>query len=253
MLKICEFAHRILIGAVAAFFLWNASIAPLFINMHLGVILTFLFGLLLLLYCIFFRRIRKGIRTILCNIGECGLIALFLAIFCLFSYGRNHTTNFREEIIIVLGCGLQGREPSATLEARLETALDYEEKNPGNLFIVSGGQGPQEEITEAHAMSDYLTYHYLPRTRIITENHATSTEENFQYSKELLDNAYGDVWYDRSPMVFITNDYHVYRAERIAADVGFPDISYYSSQTPWYLVIPSGLRECLAIVKFWIT
>ena len=216
--------------------------------------MTFLLGLLLLLYCIFFRRIRRGIRAILCNIGECGLIALFFAILCLFSYGRDHTANFREEIIIVLGCGIQGTEPSDALKSRLDATLLYDEKNPGNLIIVSGGQGPQEDITEASAMFDYLSkQHLIPANHFFLEERATSTEENFQYSKELLDNAYGDVWYDRSPMVFITNDYHVYRAERIAADVGFPDISYYSSQTPWYLVIPSGLRECLAVVKFWIT
>ncbi len=46
---------------------------------------------------------------------------------------------------------------------RLEAAIAYYERNPKVLLVVSGGQGPQEDISEALAMERYLIERGIPR------------------------------------------------------------------------------------------
>ena len=45
------------------------------------------------------------------------------------------------EFVIVLGAGVNGTQPSASLSERLHAAKDYAEKYPNAILILSGGQG----------------------------------------------------------------------------------------------------------------
>ena len=166
----------------------------------------------------------------------------------LFGYGKKSNVNYNEDAVIVLGAGIQGKEVSESLRNRLDAAMRYCQKNPKVIIVVSGGQGPQETITEALAMEQYLLEQGMPAEQIIKEQMATSTRENFLYSKEMLDRQLGDAY----KVAFISNDYHIYRAKLIAQNVGFDEITYLGSDTPWYLILPSGIRECLAVMKQWI-
>ena len=87
----------------------------------------------------------------------------------------------------MLGAAVHGRELSNTLAGRLAVAVTYHERSPSSLIVVSGGQGPQEEIPEAVAMRQYLLDHGVPDDHIIVEDRSTSTEENFRNSRLLLD------------------------------------------------------------------
>lgn len=62
-----------------------------------------------------------------------------------------------QSTVVVLGCKVNGKNPSLMLRKRLEAAYDYLSKNPGVPCIVSGGQGPNEGISEAQCMYNYLT------------------------------------------------------------------------------------------------
>ena len=88
--------------------------------------------------------------------------------------------------LIVLGAAVYGERPSLTLENRLIGALRYYEQYPDTRIIVSGGQGPGENITEAACMADWLRSHGVPEDAILLEPRATSTKENLQYSFALI-------------------------------------------------------------------
>ena len=87
----------------------------------------------------------------------------------------------------MLGAGLKGDTPSLALERRLEKAAEYMNKNGNAIAIVSGGQGKGETISEAQAMENYLLNHGIREDRIIKEDNSTSTYENFEYSKLMMD------------------------------------------------------------------
>ena len=80
-------------------------------------------------------------------------------------------------------------------------------KNGNAIAIVSGGQGKGETISEAQAMENYLLNHGIREDRIIKEDNSTSTYENFEYSKLVM---------DEGQAVFVTNEFHVLRSELMA-------------------------------------
>ena len=60
------------------------------------------------------------------------------------------------DTMIVLGAKVNGTEVSNTLKLRLDKAIEYYNKHKSVNIIVSGGQGNDENITEALAMKNYL-------------------------------------------------------------------------------------------------
>jgi uncharacterized SAM-binding protein YcdF (DUF218 family) len=147
----------------------------------------------------------------------------------------------------VLGAGIRGERVTHMLSYRLDKAAQYSENNPQAIIVVSGGQGPQEDITEALAMERYLIDKGIPKEKIIKEEVSTSTYENLLFSKELLDVLFEEPY----ETVVITNDFHIYRATKIAEKIGLT-ASRYHAKIDWYSIPRNYSRECIAIFKFWI-
>ena len=146
------------------------------------------------------------------------------------------------DCLVVLGAGLRpDGAPSEALAYRLDAALEYLEDNPQTRCVVSGGQGSGEVRAEADAMADYLTGRGLDGGRLTLEDRSEDTAENVRNSVVLL--APGET------VGIVTNDFHLYRALRIAARNGLPDAAGLAAPSnPLYLP-QSVLRECAAIVK----
>lgn len=146
------------------------------------------------------------------------------------------------DALVVLGAGLRpDGTPSEALAFRLDAALGYLEDNPDTTCVVSGGQGLGESRTEADAMYDYLLEHGLDAARVTREDRSTSTAENVRNSAELLES-------DASVGI-VTNDFHLYRALRIAEKNGLAGASGLAAPSnPLYLP-QSALRECAALAK----
>ncbi len=170
-------------------------------------------------------------------------VSLFLA-----GVGVADTARYDERAVIVLGAAVHGDELSRTLAGRLDRAVEYHRRNPAALVVVTGGQGAQEDLPEGEAMRAYLVARGIPGASIVVEDRAASTEENFVFSKALLD--------VRLPpgytATFVTDEFHVYRAARIAAAAGL-DADHVSSRTPWYFWPSNYLREDLLVTLQWLT
>lgn len=115
------------------------------------------------------------------------------------------------DYLIVLGCAVHGTMPSLAMHERCAAAAAYMLENPDCIAIVSGGRGPDEDITEAEVMAGLLERAGVPKERILLESKATSTLENLQYSVEL---AGIDVKTDR--VIICSSEYHLYRAGKSA-------------------------------------
>lgn len=127
------------------------------------------------------------------------------------------------------------------LSERLEVAFEYLEDNPDVLCIVTGGQGENEDITEAKAMKDYLVNKGIDDFRILIEDKATSTVQNLEFSKKILDeNNFG---YN---ITIVTDGFHQYRASLIAKDLGLKPNAL-SAKTKPYLLPTYWVREWFGI------
>lgn len=144
---------------------------------------------------------------------------------------------------VLLGCKVNGTEPSLMLTRRLEAAYGYLSENPDTYIVVSGGKGKGEDISEAECMKNYLEKRSIQSERIIMEDRSTDTFENLNYSKKILDDmGAGD------EIVIITDSFHQLRASMIASKTGLKTSSV-SSQTPLYLLPTYWVREWFGVVE----
>lgn len=239
---------RTLLVVIGVILIADALFLAMVGNFNFGLIVTFAVGAVLFGYGTFFEIINKKAPKWLKAIVIFGLCCGVIMITFLAVYGNVDTADYTEDAVIVLGAGIKGENPSLPLVRRLDKAAEYYEKNPDAVIVVSGGQGFQEDITEALAMERYLIRKGVPAESIIKEEYATSTFENFKLSKEILDKHFAGEY----KTVFITNDFHVYRASRLAKLAGVNNVSHISGITEWYTLPVNYFRECFAVLKLWI-
>ncbi len=230
----------------------NGVVYAICIGSDLGVLLTILLGVFLLLWGIFYRKIRtktqSGILKYLKWMIVTGLVAEALLVAGITFYGLTDTVDYKEDAVIILGAGIHGEKVSSALKQRLDTAVLYLEKKPDALLVVTGGQGTGEAVTEAYAMEKYLLECGVPANKILKEEKATSTNENMLYSKKLLDKRLGTQY----KVAIITNHFHIYRGVSYAQKNGFLNPTHVHAGLRWYNLAPCFLRESLAVLKMWI-
>lgn len=146
------------------------------------------------------------------------------------------------DAIIVLGAKVNGTAPSGALDQRIDAAAAYLRANPNTLCIASGGQGDDEGISEAACIRKGLLARGIAEGRILMEEDSTSTETNFLNAMPLLDPGVKTVG-------VVTNNFHIYRALRLAEVQKWP-VQFYgipASCTPaGYLHY--AIREFCALV-----
>lgn len=239
---------RIIILVIGAAVTVNGIGISLVSNFNAGVLLTFLLGAVLLTVGALPNSVLHKIPVFVFWILGIGITAVIVFIGFLLVFGSNDNVTGSEDAVIVLGAAVHGDRPSSVLADRLDAAVEYYEQNQDAVIVVTGGKGMQENVTEAAAMEKYLISKGVPQEKIIKEEKATCTFENFVYSREILDEMLGNEY----SVAYITNEYHIYRAGRIAKTAGFENITHKHSTTRWHSLVPGTLRECLGVMKYWV-
>lgn len=117
---------------------------------------------------------------------------------------------FISDVGIVLGAYTDGYRPSRPLLSRLKTALHLYRLGIIGAFIVSGGRGDDETISEASSMKRFLMMNGVPPELVHEDAWSSNTWENLKNSRALM-NQFGF----RSAVI-ITSDYHLPRALAVA-------------------------------------
>ncbi len=171
---------------------------------------------------------------------SCGVI-LFAVLFGMILHGQSVGPKADADYLIVLGAGLRGEKPSLVLRNRINAAADYLTENPESKVVVSGGQGPDELISEAEAMRRGLTELGIDASRILMEDRSTSTNENLTFSKNYIP--------EGASVVIVTNKFHVFRACHLARECGYSEVSGLGADNVRWLSPTNYLRECMAVFK----
>ena len=151
------------------------------------------------------------------------------------------------DYVVVLGAKVNGTEPSGALRNRIQVASEYLLENPDTLCVASGGKGADEGISEALCILQGLTARGVSADRVILEENSTDTVENIRFTLEKIPDA------ERATIGVVTNNFHMYRAMRIA-DSQMPGAFYpipvatSAFSLPHYL-----LREFAAVVVSTVT
>lgn len=147
----------------------------------------------------------------------------------------------RLDYIVVLGAGLNGSQLTPLLANRVDKGIALLARNPQAKLILSGGQGPGEDLPEGEAMAGYAIQRGVDPARILVERRSGTTEENLRYSRALMAGP--------APRVaVVTTAYHVFRALVIAKKQGLRCVGF-GAKTKWYFTLNAVLREFAGYVK----
>lgn len=146
------------------------------------------------------------------------------------------------DYIIVLGAQMKAHGPSRVLQMRLDKAYDYLTENPDTVVIVSGGQGPDEHVSEAQGMYDYLVEKGIAAERILMEDQSRNTSQNIGFSSALLDK-------ENSSVGIVTNNFHIFRATRIAKKSGYLHVCGIAAPSELSMQGNNMLREFMGVMK----
>lgn len=217
-------------------------------NFNLGVILPAFFGVPLVFLAFCLPHMQHGFLAFFkWFIAGCYGVAAIIFIVCgiLMGSAQHSAKQVKADAVIVLGAAVHGTKVTWVLENRLKTAAEVLSRNPDAICIVSGGQGPQEDCTEASAMRLYLIDLGIDEDRIYLEEQATNTVENFSYSQQILADTLGP----DARVAFVTTDFHVFRASRVAKAQGL-DVIGVAAPDVWYLRLNNFMRECVGICVY---
>lgn len=146
------------------------------------------------------------------------------------------------DYLVVLGAQMKASGPSRALQYRLDEAASYLAENPDTKVIVSGGQGADEPVSEAQGMHDYLVDKGIAPERILMEDKSKSTYQNLTYSARFLDK-------ERDSVGVVSNNFHVFRAEKIAKKAGYQDVCGIAAKGEPFLQCNNMTREFFGVLK----
>ena len=153
------------------------------------------------------------------------------------------------DYILILGCCFR-KDGTLTplLKARVDKALDFwrmqKEKTGKAAFIIpSGGQGRNESMPEAKAMSNYIAGTDIPSEYVLPEDQSVNTFQNMQFSKEIIDGK--NPGSSSAKVCYVTTNYHVLRSGILANKVKL-SAEGLGAKTKWWFWPNAFVRECAA-------
>lgn len=251
-----HFGARLLVVVGGLAFMVFAVPLSLTVTLNIGNFTGVVVSGLLVVYGLFFSKInqlrkdwkKKKYRRFVVYFAE-GLVifagCLVLLLSGLMIKGAVNKPK-GNETLIVLGCRVYGENPSLSLRERLDAAYEYLMAHPEAYCVVSGGQGPGEDISEAECMYRYLTEKGIDGTRIFKEDKSTSTRENIAFSMQVMKE--NELPAD---IAIATSEYHQYRVSLIAKGLGVRNTAVSGKTAPW-LFPTFYVRELYAILYEWV-
>ncbi len=176
------------------------------------------------------------------RIVSCAICLLFVMLsFAIIITGATYD---KQEVnsVCVLGLSIERDEVSTDLAYRLDRAIEYNDENPGALYIATGGNSDDPYYSEAEYMVRYLREKGfdVPDDKLIAETKAKTTVENFKYTAEIVDKT--------EPLAVITNNYHMFRATKIAKKEGYTAIVKVPAKSVPILYLENIMRETVVAV-----
>lgn len=143
---------------------------------------------------------------------------------------------------VILLCTLPEEDGSLSplTEERVRLAAAYLTTYPEATVIVTGG-GIRGGVTEADAAAAALLAAGIDAERILTEETARSTAENFKASAALLPQG--------ASAVVITSDFHAFRAGICARSAGLGNLPVLTSPSGGILFPHYVIREWMALTR----
>ncbi len=168
----------------------------------------------------------------------------FLTAYLLYRFNR---PKLNQNFIIVLGSGLINDQVTPLLASRIEKAIGFYKKQSSVMtppkLIFSGGQGHDENLSEAKAMQNFVLEKGIPLEDTIIEDRSINTYQNMLFSKKIIEEIKGENY----TSIFSSNEYHIFRSGMLARKAGLKSQGV-GAKTAFYFWPNAMIREYIAIL-----
>ncbi|MBR2717207.1 MAG: YdcF family protein [Oscillospiraceae bacterium] len=195
------------------------------------------------------------LQVMLHDLGANVFAAVYLYFECMIlgaivadAIAARHEPEKDRDFVIILGCGIrEDGTPTPLLRGRIDRALEFDRRQQAETgkvltFVTSGGQGPDEVISESECMKRYLMAYGVAEERILQEDRSASTFENMLFSRAKI--------LERDPdgkIAFSTTNYHVFRSGLFARRVKMRAVGM-GAETRWYFWPNAAVREFVGLL-----
>ena len=140
----------------------------------------------------------------------------------IYSYGSN-SVDINADAAVVLGAAVWTNDVSPVFRERINHAIELYRRGKVHKLIFTGGQGNQNEPTEAAAARAYALANGVPLQDILVEQKSHTTYENVVNAKQLADAN------NLKKLLIVSDPMHMKRAMTMASDLG---LDAHPSPTP---------------------
>ncbi|MDD6024318.1 MAG: YdcF family protein [Oscillospiraceae bacterium] len=192
-------------------------------------------------------KLRQKLIQIMAVAAATGVVVLMSVMNIITTSGQSDWDRAEtSEYAVVLGAAVNVTGgPSRIMRNRLAAAMEFMERNPHALVILSGGQGGDEPKTEAKCMYDTLLSMGADESRLLLEEQSHTTRENLLSSYAIIESMGGT----EKPIALITSEFHQRRADFIADALGLDTCPVSAHTDRWFYRVNYTLREVFAFVK----
>ncbi len=158
----------------------------------------------------FFKNKFKIILAVLLVILVIGWLVLVVLIYRQSAVDEAGSAN----AIVVLGAAQWGGAPSPIYKARLEQALSLYILYYAPHFILTGGIGEGENISEAAVGRSYLIAKGIPKEVIFIEEAGRTTWQSLNEAKKIIEEK------NFKDIILVSDGFHMFRLKKMARDLG---------------------------------
>jgi len=127
------------------------------------------------------------------------------------------------DAIVIFGAAEYNGAPSPVFKARLDHAMELDDRGLAPLIITTGGSGGDPRFTEAGVGRDYLIQQGVAEEKILAETHSETTYQSAEAVARILKQRHAGT------CIAVSDGFHLYRIELIFRSLG---IATYGSPTP---------------------
>lgn len=174
-----------------------------------------------------------------------GVIILLLMVFAIgiaisiWNYGKVDE-KAPADVAIVLGAAISDGEVSPVYRERINHAITLYEEGTVDFIILTGGFGEGSYKSDSQVAKEYALSQDVPEERILIEEKSTITEENLEFSKEIMEEN------DLETAIIVSDPLHMKRAMLMAKDYNINALSSPTTTSMYKSLktkIPFLLRE----------
>lgn len=147
------------------------------------------------------------------------------------------------DAIVVLGAALRGDRLTPILAERVAAAVELYHRGAAPRIVTTGGVTAGASRSEAIVLAEALVAAGLPREVIAIEDRAQTTDDNAQFTANLLGPV--RVW-------LVTQPFHARRAERLFRRAGFDALAWHLADSSQYRRPRRAVRWYLREYAAWV-